>query len=103
MRPNDGATDREAKTSANHGVFLAAALKLVEHPIALPGGQTRPLVLDDDTHEIFERFRPHLRTRPGRRVLGDIVEQIEEDLYDEIAVNMPRRGVGGNRQIDRMC
>ena len=96
MRTHDGAADREPKAHADDRPS-SAALKLVEQA-SRPPRQARPFVVDRHAHASRQPLAPRCARRPGRRVLRDVVEQIDEHLHDRGRIDMHRRQVG--REID---
>src|SRR6185312_4749722 len=94
MCAHDCAADGEPQSRTDHGAFFVAALKFLEQLGGLAGREAGTLVLYEDPNGVAVVGRGDRGAGTGRRVLGDVVEQIAEELYDEPRIHVDRRQVG---------
>ncbi len=102
---HDRLADGQPQSHAHHGALVAAALKLVEQPRRIPGRQPRTLVVQRHAHEIALRLQRgrYRGARAGRSVLGNVVEQVGENLHDQLGVDPHRRQIRGQMHLDAVA
>src|SRR5437879_10552982 len=89
---DDGATDRQPEAGA---AARADAVELVEDLLLLTGRQAGPAVGDLHDDLVALAARLHVDRLAGRRVLGRILDQVDEHLLDEQAIQVHGREVLG--------
>src|SRR5439155_24839714 len=89
---DDGAADREPQAGA---AARADAVELVEDLLLLPGGQAGAAVGDLHDDLVAPAMRLHVDRLAGRCVLGRILDQVDEHLLDEQAIDVHGRQVLG--------
>src|SRR5256886_2731962 len=89
---DDRAADREPQAGA---AARADAVELVEDLLLLPGGQAGAAVGDLHDDLVAPAMRLHVDRLAGRRVLGRILDQVDEHLLDEQAIDVHGRQVLG--------
>src|SRR6476661_10584817 len=83
MQPDNRSTDRKPQTEAGAGAFDRAAMKLGEHPLDVAFGKAATVVLHGNDHLVAALLRTYPDDGHRRRVLGTILEQVDDRLFDQ--------------------
>ncbi len=83
-----------------HMVAFRGAVELVEYMLQILRRNTLPLVDDLEADGVDVPPALNADRRAGRRILGRIVQNIEQHLLHQHRVQIERRKVRGERQFD---
>jgi hypothetical protein len=95
----DGAADREPESGTGHGALLAAALELLERKLRIARRESPPPVLDHHPDEALVDGSADGDLCTRRCVLGDVVEEVAEELHRQAGVDVHRRQVGREGEL----
>ena len=95
MGLNDGLHDGQAKSHPAIRLLGITLHKGRKNPVAECGGETGTLIsyLDPDLLHLTDGMDPD--RSPGRGMPGDVLEQVDEDLFEEAPIDRdPEQGLG---------
>ncbi len=102
MGPDDRLADGEPEPYANNRALAVAAMKLVEQARRVAGGQAWAVVIDHYPYGLALGDGRNIHVRTGRRVFGNVVEQVDEHLHDQLGIHDNGRQISGQAHVDHM-
>ena len=100
MRFDDRATDREPQPHSGDHRLGVATRELVENRTLLTRRQSWTTILHDDFDHVATTMRRDANRRVGGRVLGRVLDQVEQHAFDQDAVAEDERQFCGQADLD---
>lgn len=99
---DEGLADRQAEAAAAYvaGVGPRDLVETLEHPLALGGGDARPLVAHCDDHLAALALGLEPDQSPWRRELLRILQQVQQHLLDPSWVRTEQRQAAGDLDLN---